>query len=612
MFRQRACQAYRRFSLSETEIPHVVRICQLVEGMPLGVELAAAWAAVRSCGEIVQEIEHNLDVLTTSLRNVPARQRSVWATFEYSWQMLSEMEKDLFARLSVFRGGFRREAAAVVAGTSLATLSALLDKSLIRRVSSDRYGILELLRQYATEKLRANPQKHEETLMQHTLYFAAFLEQREEHLKGARQKQALTEITLEIENARQAWQLAVARGCVHEVEQSMESLYRFYSIQSRFQEGIELFAQAIDRWSGHAQQARIFGKVTSRQGVLYHHLGLYQQARTSLEQSLAISERLGIQTEQVFCLVNLANVARRQGKHEETEQLVQKSLALSRQIGDDWGVTSSLFLLGMVRYRTGDVAQAQMLLEESLTIGRESGDQRLVISPLNTLGDIACHRGDYAQARHIFEECLALSRELGDQFNVAVHLNNLGTVLHVLEQYAEARPFYQESMAICRQIGDQGGQAIALSNLGEVAYALGAHTEAQGFYQEGLSIGRNIQNQWTIMACLNNLGETACALEDYQGARAYLAEAMKVATETQTLTVLLKVLVNLAILFAKQGQRGQAATLLGLARHHPASEQATQEKAGRLLDEMGLVPPDSVPRPLDVVVAEILAEISPP
>ncbi len=612
LFRQRACQTYRRFSLSETETGHVVRICQLVEGMPLGVELAAAWVAMRSCGEIAQEIEHNLDILSTSLRNVPARQRSVRATFEYSWQLLTEAERDIFARLSVFRGGFRQEAAALVAGISPFTLSALLDKSLIRRVSSDRYDMHELLRQYAAEKLETNPQKHEETQVQHARYFAAFLEQREEYLKGAKQKQTFLEIALEIENARQAWQLAVARGNVHEVEQSLESLYHFYNVQSRFQEGIELFAQAIDQWSGDAQQARIFGKVLSRQGALYRYLGLYQQARTCLEQSLAIFERLKIQTEQVFCLVNLANVARNQGKYGEAERLSQESLALSRQVGDRWGASFSLFLLGMVRYRAGDVVQAGTLFEESLAIGRESGNQRLILSPLNGLGDITCHRGDYAKAQVVFEECIALSRELGDQFKVAMHLNNLGTVLHVLEKYAEARPFYQESLEICRQIGDQGGQAIALSNLGEVAYALGAYTEAQEFYQEGLSIGRNIQDQRAIMACLNNLGGTACALEDYQGARTCFAEAMKIATETQTLTLLLKVLVNLAILFAKEGQTDRAAELLGLVCQHPASEQVIQERAERLWDEMALVPPDSVPRPLDVVVAEILAEISLP
>ena len=609
LFQQRARQAWRRFSLSEAEIPHVMRVCQLVEGMPLGIELAAAWVGVRSCDEIAREIERNLDILTTRLRNVPERQRSVRATFEHSWNLLTGQERRAFRKLSVFRGGFRAKAAEQVAGASLSLLSAL-DKSLIRRVSSERYGVHELLRQYAAEKLRADPQQQEETQMRHARYFAAFLAQRREDLRGGKQTQALLEIGLEIENVRQAWQLAMARGHAHLIEQSLESLYHFYDVRSRFQEGIELFGQAVERWRGDLRQRGVFARALAYQGALYRHLGLHQQARTCLEQSLGIFERLGRQTEQVFCLVNLAEVSRHQGEHEEAEQLAQKGLGLSRQIGDRWGVARSLFLLGLVRYRTGDVDQAQALLEESLTIARESGDQRLIMPSLNALGDVACHRGDYTRAQALFEECLALSRALGDQFNVAVHLNNLGTVLHELSRYAEARSFYQESLEICRKIGDQKGQAIALSNLGEVAYALGAYSEALEYYQAGLTIGRDIGDRWATMACLNNLGETACALGDYQKATDRFAEALKIATETQTRAMLLKILVNLAVLFARRGQTERAAELLGLARHHPAGEQATQEKAERLLDEMGLVPPDHVP-PLDSIVAEILAGIVP-
>jgi predicted ATPase/Tfp pilus assembly protein PilF len=608
LFQQHARLATRHFALGEAEMPSIARICQLVEGMPLGVELAATWLPVHSCGEIAQQIERNLDILTTRLRNVPERHRSIRATFEHSWQLLSEMEKELFARLSVFRGGFRQEAAVVVAGATPLTLSALLDKSLIRHISPNRYDVHELLRQYAAEKLGS--QEHQETQMRHARYYATFLEQQEKYLKGAKQKQALAEIASEIENARQAWQMAVSRGFAREVEQSLESLYYFFNIQGRFQEGIELFAQAIERWSEDAQQARIFGKVMSRQGALCRPLGRYQQARACLEQSLAIFKHLKMHAEQIFCLVTLAHVARNQGKGEEAEQLAQEGLTLSRQIEDRWGETTSLFTLGSVRYRAGDVTQAEALLEESLAIGRASGNQRLIMSPLNILADLACHRGDYTGAQAVFEECITLSRELEDPYNIAMHLNNLGTVLHTREKYAEAQLYYQESLEICHEIGDRSGQAIALSNLGEVAHVLDSDHEALEHYQEALSIGRDIQDQWTILVCLNNLGEIACALEDYPAARSYFTEALEIATQTQLVLVLLKTLINLAVFFAKQGQTDQAAALLGLVRDHPASEQAIQERAEHLLDEMDLTLPDSAPEPLDVVVAEVLTKIS--
>lgn len=626
LFRERARQVNRRFALTETEHPAVVRICQLVEGMPLGVELAAAWVSVHTCAEIVQAIEHNLDILTTRLRNVPERHRNIRATFEHSWHLLDAAEKDALLRLSVFRGGFRPEAAVAataVAATAVAAtapavttpaaasvtppvLASLLDKSLLRRASPDRYEMHELLRQYTAEKLAADPEKHQLARTAHAGYFAAFLKKQEARLKGSAQKQALADLAPENDNVRHAWQWAVSSGDAHVVEQALESLYHFYHIRCWFQAGVELLALAIDRWGAEIEQDRLLGKLLARQGSFCQHQGFYQQAIAALERSLAIFERLAIPSEQVFCLLNLANAIRHQGQNDKAEQLAQKALAISKQTGDRRGIAQSLQIAGLLHYWSGDLKQTEALFEESLARGRELGDQRLIMAPLNSLGDAACHHGDYVKARGIFEECLALSRDLDDQFNVAIHLNNLGTVYHLLEQYPEARSFYQESLAICRQIGDQNGQAIALSNLGEIAYTLGDYRKASQFYREGLAIGRALQEPWTIMTCLNNLGEIACAHNDCHEAQANLTEALQIAQETQTLTMATKILMNMARLFVQQGLRNQAAALLDLVRRHPASESDIQEKAGHLLDKLGLVPPPSTPGGLDEVIKEIL------
>jgi predicted ATPase/DNA-binding SARP family transcriptional activator/Tfp pilus assembly protein PilF len=614
LFRQQAHRVHHRFSLSAEEAPYVVRICQLVEGLPLGVELAAAWIGGRSCKGIAREIERNLDILSTDLRNVPERQRSIRATFEYSWQLLSQAEKDLLAQLSVFCGGFRREAALQVTGAALSTLLALTDRSLVRLVAPDRYDMHGLLTQYAADKLRDSPQQRERAEMRHARYFAAFLERQRERLKLATGKDDFRETALDIENARQAWQLAVTHDRAALVEQSLESLYLFYDVQCRFQEGVELFAQAIDRWSGDSRRRRVLGRLLSRQGALYLQVCQYRRARAALERSRAICEPLGLVDVQIFCLVKLASVARRQGEYEEAASLCGTSLTLSRQTGDSWGVTHSLLQLGLVRYRAGDVTTAEELLQESLTAGQRSGNPRLAIAPLNLLGDIACHRGDYAAGRALFERCLALTRELGDQFKVAVVLNNLGTVFHVLGKLEEAQSAYQESLDICREIGDRGGQAIALSNLGEVAYEGGAYADAERLCGQGLAIGRDIRDQWTVMACLNNLGEVAYTLRDNERARRFFAEALTIAQETGTMPLVLKVLVNSAALFAREGETQYAAGLLGLARQHPASEQATRERAQRLLDEVAalssLAAPNTAEQSLDSAVTGVLARLA--
>ena len=160
LFAQGAQRVRPEFSLS-AEWPEVVRICRLLDGMPLGIELAATWVSMMPCAEIVQELSRGLDLLSTTLHDVPARHRSLEAVFDHSWQLLSEAERAVFKRLSVFRGGFDRQAAEQVAGASLSTLAALVNKSLLRVVSPGRYDMLEPLKQYAAAKLAETPAEDE-------------------------------------------------------------------------------------------------------------------------------------------------------------------------------------------------------------------------------------------------------------------------------------------------------------------------------------------------------------------------------------------------------------------------------------------------------------------
>ena len=153
LFVQRAGQVRRQFALAEGEARAVARICRLVEGLPLAIELAAAALRTRSCTAIAEAIETSLSALATGLRAIPERQRSIWATFEHSWRLLSDEERQVFPRLSVFRGGFEEEAAAEVAQASPQLLAALVDKSLLRWDGAARYDMHELVRQYAGEKL---------------------------------------------------------------------------------------------------------------------------------------------------------------------------------------------------------------------------------------------------------------------------------------------------------------------------------------------------------------------------------------------------------------------------------------------------------------------------
>ncbi len=246
LFLQSAGRAQVGFELRPEERPWVVHICRLVEGMPLAIELAAAWVRLLSCQEIAQEIERNLDFLCTSARDMPERHRSMRAVFDQSWQMLSAEEQQVLGRLSVFRGGFRRHAAEQVAQVSLSLLTALVDKSLLRRNEAGRYGLHPLIRQYAADCLREDPDHDRAARDRHSHYYLTMVREREAILHSHRRKEVIGELTVEIDNLRLAWEWAATRGQVTLLRQTAWPLWLYYSMRNLLQEGEAMLLRAVE------------------------------------------------------------------------------------------------------------------------------------------------------------------------------------------------------------------------------------------------------------------------------------------------------------------------------------------------------------------------------
>ncbi|MFW6184971.1 MAG: ATP-binding protein, partial [Chloroflexota bacterium] len=282
LFSARARRVKPDFSL-ENERAGVVRICQLVEGMPLAIEMASTWLKALRCAEIAAEIQRSLDFLTTSLRNVPGRHRSMRAVFRHSWKLLSEAEKEVFPRLTVFRGGFGRAAAAEVAGATLSILSALVDKSLVMREDAGRYNIHELLRQFGAEKLDQDPSNARRARERHAHYYARFLEQRLPALRGANQIAALNKIGEELKNVLAAWEWAVQTANVEAIGKSATPLYFYCQMQSRFLEGARALAKAaevLESRSAGRERDILLGHMYNNEGWLRVRVGHFERAET--------------------------------------------------------------------------------------------------------------------------------------------------------------------------------------------------------------------------------------------------------------------------------------------------------------------------------------------
>lgn len=341
LFVQRARQVRQPFTLGSDEERAVAHICQLVEGLPLAIELAAAAVRTRSCTAIAAAVESNLSVLATRLHGVPERQRSMWATFEYSWRLLSDEEQRVLAGLSVFRGGFEEEAAAHIAHASPELLASLVDKSLVRWDGMLRYDLHELVRQYASAKLEAEGEG-ERLLRKHAEYYIALAETAAPQLFGASQVAMLDRLTREHDNFRAvfSWCQTGSGRCEFGLRLggALENYWRF---RGRIREGhswiMGLLAQEADEAAAEPRlmttraALRVRAKALRVAGDQNEGMGDLAQARTFLAESVRLFRGLEDPLSLALSLWSFAHLEWTQGASARASELAEESLRLFRR-----------------------------------------------------------------------------------------------------------------------------------------------------------------------------------------------------------------------------------------------------------------------------------------
>jgi predicted ATPase/DNA-binding SARP family transcriptional activator/Tfp pilus assembly protein PilF len=551
LFAQSARRVDRHFALASAETREVIRVCQLVQGLPLGIELAAAWVRTLSCAEIASEIEHDLDFLSLSMRDMPERHRSLRAVFEHSWRLLSEEERRVLRRLTVFQGGFRREEAERVAGASLRVLLSLRDKSLLRREPSGRYGMHELVRQHAADKLRLDPEEERQVRNLHYRTFATFVQQRERDLLGSRQMEAIAEISSELENVRQGWQWSIEQRDIVAASTLTEMLYRLYTMRNWYYEGEATFRGAVRALeAAPADEARngLLGKVLAKQAYFCQTLDFYEESRT----------------------------------------LTQTALSVLRSTGqsDTADVGFCFHTLGGIAWLTGDFREAQQQWQQSLRIRRELGDRLGVCISVHNLGAVADDLGELEEAIRFYRESLAIRDEFGDRLGSGTTLNNIGHLLIRTGDYAEAERLLHENLTILEELGNHRGDAHPLFNLGWVGYKQGDHTKAREYFEASLAVIQKLGNSAHAAFPLSDLGRVARALGDYDAARRYHREALEGAWGQEMMPALFHVLVGIAEWLHETGAEEEAVELCAFALHFPATKdwdrQLAKEELTRL------------------------------
>jgi predicted ATPase len=577
-------RTYRKFVPTAADWTAVADICRLVEGMPLALELAAAWVPDRSCADVARALATDLDLLTSSLRNAPERQRSIRATFEYSWALLPEAERLFFARLTLFRGGFAGQAAAQVAGADPAVLARLAAKSLVRQVGNGRYQLHELLRQYAASKLAALTGEAETAAARHAAYYLTFLAEQENALKGTGQEEALTAIDQEIANVRQAWDWAVAALAVGQsadlLHRALESLFLFYALRSWYQEGAAAFAGAVTAVTAiHPNQALLRGELLARQARCLEFTAPPEEAITLYQESLACFRAIGAAQEMALPLYGLGYMAHLQGDYEAARDYFTDSLAQYQAADDRWGMANVLSSLCLALRRQGAFAEAGQAGRDSLTIRRAIGDRRGIASSQNNLGLIYCALGDYPTAEEALQESLAICREIGHTVGTANAITGLCHVAVNAGAYAHAAQFQREALALFREVGDLWGVAIAYNNLGQIALEDNQPAQAQAFFGDAVQVYRELGIKSGLAYALSNLGQASVAVGETAVAARYLAEALAVAGEIGDRPIVLEVLIRTAVLWAQQEQNIQALVVMAFALRQPELLEETRRTA---------------------------------
>lgn len=561
LFVARASQIRAGFALTDQVKAPIVRICRQVHGIPLGIELAAAWARDFSCAEIAERIERSLDFLHTAMRDVPIRHRSLRAVFDHTWKLLTPEEQRTVRRLAVFEGTISEQAALSVTGATPAVLTALAAKSLLYSSGRERYGLHQLVRYYAQEKFNEAADEKDMVRERYASYVARFMAKQEPLLLGSQQKQALDDINAELDNVGAMWRWAIAGRRDRMIDQALESLFRFFEVRSWFVRGSELFEETVRVWSsGTPAAARsdvtlLLGRLQIRLGILLGRLSHDARARTLLESGLMIVRQANNKREMAFALTHLGQLVGAGGDLAAAIHLLDESLAVAPILGDRSCLAAALHHRGVAAHLDGDETKAQEMLRRSLKIRQEAGDMQGVASALGALGRFSADQGDFVTARQRLNESLLVSRELGNPYEMTAALDQLGLLASSSGDYAMAATFYRECLSVARQIGQRTAILLALSGLGEIA----------------------------------------CAQGEYSRASASLQAALRIGVEIQAMPRILSILVGMANLALQRGALEQVVALVTFPLHHRASSVATRTRASGLLSELtDRLPPETL------------------
>ena len=560
-------------------------VVRLLDGLPLAIELAAARVRMFSPAQLVERLRDRF-LLLAGARGAAARQATLKAAIDWSWDLLAPWERAALAQCSVFEGGFALEAAEAVldlsrwpeAPPAMDAVQALVDKSLLRTwvpVDQGRYDVDEpyfgmylSIHDYASEKLEASrPDATRAAQARHVEYFARFgseeaLDALVQH-GGVKRRHALA---LELDNLIAACRRAGARGDGERAVATYRAAWEVLEMQGPFTLAAELGEQVLaldglapatlataswtrglvawrtgrlndaEKWleqalalSREAGDRRREGSFLGSLGNVYQEQGRFDEARESHGFALAIHREFGNRRAEGTTLGNLANAHFAQGRLDEARAGYESSIAIHREVGNRVVEGSVLGNLAGIHYEQGRPGESLACCNQALAIHREVGDRRTEAVALGNLGVICRDQGKIEQARTHFEAALAMHRQMGDRHFEGMALGNLCSVHQLEGRMTEALAHREAELAIFREIGNRFEEGVALGNLGDLLSLQGRGDEARDAFRAGEAILRKVGSKLGLVKLLSDKGQAAVRAGELDLGRSTLAEVETVA-----------------------------------------------------------------------------------
>ena len=611
LFLRSSHRAKPGFIPTEDDWPYIGEICRLVGGMPLGIEMAASWLEMLCLPEIVEEIRTGLAFFETDIRDIPERQQSLYTVFDYSWKMLDEKEREQFSQLTIFRGGFTREAAEKVVGISLRQLVGFVNRSILNRTPEDRFEIHELLRQYGFEKIQASPVKIQNLKTQFAEYYCNKLGAWNEDLKTGKQRQAMIEIRADFENIRHAWEIAIDLQHSDLIETSLGGLMWYLNQSVRNDEGVALCELAAENISDETREGvRILSLLTGYLMMLNSSQGNLDEVEQWFRESLTLMQRLEpIQTReekfaQAFHLYIKGIYNHLQGDLSEFTKLCHQSINLFEELGEDWwcetiylrsgsgedsyswntgyeyfqealtiarklndhyGMAAALERLGFFSvYFKGDLQKAESYLRESSRIFLELDDANSYIRHYICLEQIAHFNGRFQEVLELRQKRLQFLEKTGDPFNISGVYRDLGDTYAHIGDYAHAEMKGRKAFEYLSKRGNKYFQGWSRWFLGLTLIAKKDYQQAGLVLSQSEEIAREITNQPQLARNLAALIRVEIANRNYQIAERLLNEGLEKAIIAGELFSMLYILASAALFLAVRGDTKKALEVYSL------------------------------------------------